>query len=165
MVAEMLPDKVAVALHWQLMTQLRLQSFQNWRVRRLNAPVTLFRSEEYWSTLPEFGWSELCDRVDVVPIGGSHFSMLEMARHGLETYASSLSQRHQRKPVIGRQPRRPARSGGKLCLATTVGRAPYRQRSRLGYDQCVELAAEPNVRKYTFYVGGTGDVRSSAGSY
>jgi acyl-coenzyme A synthetase/AMP-(fatty) acid ligase/thioesterase domain-containing protein len=75
--ASLLPSKAALALRWHLTEQLRIEALSGWKPKPLDVPTFLFRSADAWIEMPDYGWSELCPSIRVIPVGGSHFSVLE----------------------------------------------------------------------------------------
>lgn len=75
--ATRLPAKRAFTIEFMLNTRLRTRSLHRLHLKPLELPITLYRSSEHPSTLLDNGWSAYCDRVAVVPIGGTHHSILE----------------------------------------------------------------------------------------
>jgi oxalate---CoA ligase len=75
--ATLLPAKRAFTIEFMLNTRLRTRSLHRLRLKPLQLPITLYRSSEHPSTLLDNGWSAYCDGVAVVPIGGTHHSILE----------------------------------------------------------------------------------------
>jgi thioesterase domain-containing protein len=70
-----LPANVAFKFRLALVSQLRSKSLRKDLIEPLEAPATLFRSDEYDMGLPDHGWNRLCNQLVVVPIRGSHDSM------------------------------------------------------------------------------------------
>jgi acyl-CoA synthetase (AMP-forming)/AMP-acid ligase II/thioesterase domain-containing protein len=56
--------------------QLRHQSLRKWKLSSLPIPITLFRSNEFKSGPPDYGWGTKCSQVTVIPVGGTHLSLL-----------------------------------------------------------------------------------------
>jgi thioesterase domain-containing protein len=75
--ATLLPAKRAFTIEFMLNTRLRTRSLHRLQLKPLGLPITLYRSSEHPSTLLDNGWSAYCDRLAVVPIGGTHHSILE----------------------------------------------------------------------------------------
>ena len=75
--ATLLPAKLAITFEYVVNNRLRQKSLRGLRLRPLQVPITLYRSGESCSTLLDNGWGAYCSRVAVVPIGGTHLSMLE----------------------------------------------------------------------------------------
>jgi acyl-CoA synthetase (AMP-forming)/AMP-acid ligase II/thioesterase domain-containing protein/acyl carrier protein len=75
--ATRLPAKRAFTIEFMLNTRLRTRSLQRLHLKPLELPITLYRSSEHPSTLLDNGWSAYCERLAVVPIGGTHHSILE----------------------------------------------------------------------------------------
>ncbi len=64
--------------YFQLVTALRMRVLKMWRPTPLRVPTILLQSAESLSDLPaDFGWSRLCDPIALIPIGGTHESMLD----------------------------------------------------------------------------------------
>ena len=70
-----LPAKTAFEFRLALVSQLRAKSLRKDLLEPLEAPATLFRSDEYDMGLPDHGWNRLCNQLVVVPIRGGHDSM------------------------------------------------------------------------------------------
>jgi thioesterase domain-containing protein/non-ribosomal peptide synthetase component E (peptide arylation enzyme)/acyl carrier protein len=75
--AMLLPAQAAYTFHANLIAEWRLRALRKSEIKPLRVTVTLFRSDEYLSISPDFGWGALCAKLDVVSIGGSHLSLLE----------------------------------------------------------------------------------------
>jgi thioesterase domain-containing protein len=56
---------------------LRSNTLGRWTFGHLDIPVTLFRLDEWPADAPDHGWSVLCKRLTVLPVGGNHYSLLE----------------------------------------------------------------------------------------
>jgi acyl-CoA synthetase (AMP-forming)/AMP-acid ligase II/thioesterase domain-containing protein len=74
--AALLPAKQAFAVEFVLNIRLRSESLRRWCLKPLQIPITLYRSDDNSSASPDNGWSVKECRVTVVPIGGTHHSML-----------------------------------------------------------------------------------------
>jgi thioesterase domain-containing protein len=48
----------------------------HFRPSRLDHPATPFRSAEYAKEFPDNGWSDVCSQLTIVPVDGTHLSML-----------------------------------------------------------------------------------------
>jgi oxalate---CoA ligase len=75
--ARLLPAKRAVTFERVMNYRLRQESLRGLRLKPLQIPVTLYRSGGDYSTLLDNGWGAHCSQVTVVPIGGTHHSILE----------------------------------------------------------------------------------------
>jgi acyl-coenzyme A synthetase/AMP-(fatty) acid ligase/thioesterase domain-containing protein len=75
--AMLLPGRTAFWFHSRLIEQLRTYALRNSDTKPVHMPVTLFRSDEHSLNLPDYGWGGLCAKLDIIPIGGSHASILE----------------------------------------------------------------------------------------
>jgi len=73
----LMPTRLALAFQWHLTAQLRLRALDQWSPTPLDLPVTLFRSDEHRQATPDFGWAGMCGSLTIVPIGGTHVSILE----------------------------------------------------------------------------------------
>jgi acyl-CoA synthetase (AMP-forming)/AMP-acid ligase II/thioesterase domain-containing protein len=73
--ATLLPAKQAFTIEFMLNTRLRTRSLRRLQLNPLQAPITLYRSDEGSSL--DNGWSVHCSQVTVVPTGGDHHSILE----------------------------------------------------------------------------------------
>lgn len=86
-----LPFNFALYLHRKINMQLRLRMFQTWRktilppTERFSAPTFLFRTEDHLASQGEdLGWSEYCADLTILPVAGSHYTMMEREHnHGL----------------------------------------------------------------------------------
>jgi acyl-coenzyme A synthetase/AMP-(fatty) acid ligase/thioesterase domain-containing protein/acyl carrier protein len=75
--AALLPSGAAFRADLYFTEQLRMCSGRRWTPTALDHPVCLFRSDEYLPNCPDFGWRDLCPQLDIVPVRGSHDSLLE----------------------------------------------------------------------------------------
>ena len=71
----LLPDKQAFTLDSTINWRLRTESLRRLHLKSLEAPVTLFRSDEGRRST-DYGWSAICPRLTVIPIGGTHETMM-----------------------------------------------------------------------------------------
>jgi oxalate---CoA ligase len=71
----LLPEKQAFTLDSAINWRLRTESLRRLHLRSLEAHLTLFRSDEGLSST-DYGWSALCSRLTVIPIGGTHETMM-----------------------------------------------------------------------------------------
>jgi oxalate---CoA ligase len=69
-------SKAAFRFLFYLNTELRLGSLRKWKLGSLAIPITLFRSDEFSPELPDHGWGTKCSQVRIIPVGGSHLSLL-----------------------------------------------------------------------------------------
>jgi acyl-CoA synthetase (AMP-forming)/AMP-acid ligase II/thioesterase domain-containing protein len=74
--APKLKSRASFALRHHLITALRLVSLRRWELTSSPVPVTLFRSDEFDSELPDYGWGAKCGQVTVIPVNGTHDSLL-----------------------------------------------------------------------------------------
>ena len=79
-VAMLLPGRHAFAIEHELKTQLRTNLLFRSQLKHVPVPTTLFRSDEMFSVSPDYGWRAKCSQLAVIPIGGTHHSMLEPPR-------------------------------------------------------------------------------------
>jgi acyl-CoA synthetase (AMP-forming)/AMP-acid ligase II/thioesterase domain-containing protein/acyl carrier protein len=70
-----LPEKQAFTLDSAINWRLRTESLRRLRLKSLEAPVTLFRSDEGQRS-KDYGWGTICSRLTVIPIGGTHETMM-----------------------------------------------------------------------------------------
>jgi acyl-CoA synthetase (AMP-forming)/AMP-acid ligase II/thioesterase domain-containing protein/acyl carrier protein len=75
--ATRLPAKRAFTIEFMLTTRLRTRSLHRLQLKPLALPITLYLSSEHPPALLDNGWSAYCERLAVVPIGGTHHSILE----------------------------------------------------------------------------------------
>ena len=102
--AMLLPPRITFRVHLDIVAELRLRALHAmWKsdIKPLHVPVTLFRSDQYTSDSPDFGCVEVCAKLDVVSIGGSHISLIEppyraiLCDHFLEAVSRAFgSQNH-----------------------------------------------------------------------
>ena len=71
-----LPGAAAFTFRLELLARLRAIALQRWTVAPLEVSATLFRSDECSADASDYGWSALCKQLIVLPVGGSHFSLL-----------------------------------------------------------------------------------------
>jgi len=74
---ELTSPSLALTFQRHLTGQLRLRALDRWSVSSTGVPATLFRSDEGVEVAPDFGWQRVCHDLTIVPIGGSHESMLQ----------------------------------------------------------------------------------------
>lgn len=72
----MLPSGAAFRADLYFAEQLRMYAGRRWTPTRLDHPVCLFRSDEYLPNRPDFGWRNLCPQLEIIPVTGSHDSLL-----------------------------------------------------------------------------------------
>jgi acyl-CoA synthetase (AMP-forming)/AMP-acid ligase II/thioesterase domain-containing protein/acyl carrier protein len=72
----MLPANTAFKLNWYLIAHVRMKSFQKNMLRQLEVPAILFRADEKFAEAPDYGWRALCKDLELMPIKGSHLSLL-----------------------------------------------------------------------------------------
>ena len=99
-----LPPSMAVRLPRNYDRELRRRGLNHFGFSRLDHPATLFRSTEYTQEFPDNGWSEVCPQLTIVPIDGTHSSMLVspyravLAERLLETVAAAETNLHPQSP-------------------------------------------------------------------
>jgi hypothetical protein len=71
----LLPEKQAFNLDSAINWRLRTESLRRLHLKSLEAPITLFRSDEGRRSI-DYGWSAICNRLKVIPIGGTHETMM-----------------------------------------------------------------------------------------
>jgi thioesterase domain-containing protein len=74
---ELTSPRLVLRFQRHLTGQLRLRALDEWTVVPLNISATLFRSDDRREHTPDFGWRRVCDELAIVPIGGSHESILQ----------------------------------------------------------------------------------------
>ena len=74
--ATLLPAKRAFTIEFVLNMRLRTESLRRLSLTPLQIPMTLYRSDDASSASFDYGWSAYCSRVAVVPVGGTHHSIL-----------------------------------------------------------------------------------------
>jgi thioesterase domain-containing protein len=84
--------------------ELRRRALNDFRPSRLNHPTTLFRSTDYIEEFPDHGWSDVCPQLTIVPIDGTHSSMLAspcravLLERLFETVATAEAALHRQRP-------------------------------------------------------------------
>jgi non-ribosomal peptide synthetase component F/thioesterase domain-containing protein len=73
--ANRLPATTAFKFHYHLNYQLRSLAMYRWRLKSIQAPTYLFQTDEFASVAVE-SWKALATDLEVIPVGGSHFSIL-----------------------------------------------------------------------------------------
>ncbi|MBX9842089.1 MAG: AMP-binding protein [Xanthobacteraceae bacterium] len=73
----LMSTKLALTFQRHLTGQMRLQAIHKWKVAPLDVSATLFRSDDHREWSPDFGWRRVCDALTIVPIGGTHESILQ----------------------------------------------------------------------------------------
>jgi thioesterase domain-containing protein len=71
-----LTPKRGFKLKHQLNYHLRVHALQGWNRRPVEAPVFLFHTDEFAPKLAESTWRAVAKHLQLVPVGGSHFSIL-----------------------------------------------------------------------------------------
>ncbi len=74
--ADKLQSKAAFNFQLRLASELRRGSLRKWEPSSLPIPITLFRSDDFEAARPDFGWGSKCSQVAIMPVGGSHASIL-----------------------------------------------------------------------------------------
>jgi oxalate---CoA ligase len=83
-----LNSKAAFEFQFRLAYELRQDALHKWEVSAAPIPITLFRSREFNSELPDYGWATKAAEVTVVPIAESHLALPqneELCQRFLET--------------------------------------------------------------------------------
>jgi acyl-CoA synthetase (AMP-forming)/AMP-acid ligase II/thioesterase domain-containing protein/acyl carrier protein len=99
--AAKLRSRVAFEFQFRLAYGLRQDSLRKWELSAAAIPITLFRSQEFNSNLPDYGWGTKAAQVTVVPIGGSHLSLPqteELCQRFLEAISEALDTAVSSKP-------------------------------------------------------------------
>ena len=76
--AALLSPSAAFRAQLFITERLRMYSGRQWKPAVLDHPVCLFRSDEYLSSRPDFGWGNVCPRLEIVHVGGTHDSLLQV---------------------------------------------------------------------------------------
>jgi thioesterase domain-containing protein/acyl carrier protein len=72
-----LPLRLTADFHTMLVTQLQRHARMDWVPDPLQTPTVLFRAgEDAHEKERDYGWSQVCERLKIVPIGGDHVSIL-----------------------------------------------------------------------------------------
>jgi thioesterase domain-containing protein len=74
---DLMPTRVAVTFQRHLTGQVRLRALDQYKVAPADVSATLFRSDDDLERTPDFGWRRVCEKLTIIPIGGSHESILE----------------------------------------------------------------------------------------
>jgi acyl-coenzyme A synthetase/AMP-(fatty) acid ligase/thioesterase domain-containing protein len=74
--AALLPAPAAFKCHYHLNYHLRVQAMYRWPIERIEAPVYLFRTDEFPQSAVRSTWAALTKQLEVIPVGGTHFSIL-----------------------------------------------------------------------------------------
>jgi acyl-coenzyme A synthetase/AMP-(fatty) acid ligase/thioesterase domain-containing protein len=92
--ANRLPATTAFKFHYRLSYQLRALAMYRWRLQPIQATIHLFQTDEFASAAAE-SWTALAKHLEVVSIGGSHFSILRsparevLCQHFLKAISSA----------------------------------------------------------------------------
>jgi acyl-CoA synthetase (AMP-forming)/AMP-acid ligase II/pimeloyl-ACP methyl ester carboxylesterase len=85
---DVLNSKAAFEFQFRLTYELRQDALRKWEVSAAPIPITLFRSREFCSELPDYGWARKAAEVTVIPIPESHLELPqneELCRRFLES--------------------------------------------------------------------------------
>lgn len=98
--AAMSYSSVGFEFEFRLAYQLRQQALERWDLSSAPIPITLFRSGEFDSNLPDYGWGTKSAKVTVIPLSGSHMLLpqtdqlsrcfLEAIRKATDTVAPAI---------------------------------------------------------------------------
>ncbi len=75
--ATILPRHAANDIQWLLVSELRAKSLRRSLLAPSQVPTTLFRSQDDAAPSSDYGWSELCSRLQVVSVSGTHLTLFE----------------------------------------------------------------------------------------
>lgn len=75
--ATILPRQAAIDFQWLLVSELRMKSLRCSMLEPCHVPTTLFRSQDHTTSPSDYGWSELCSRMQVVAVAGTHLTLFE----------------------------------------------------------------------------------------
>jgi acyl-coenzyme A synthetase/AMP-(fatty) acid ligase/thioesterase domain-containing protein len=73
--ANRLPATAAFKFHYHLSYHLRAHAMYRWRPKSVQAAIHLFQTDEFAAASTE-SWKALANHLEIVPVGGSHFSIL-----------------------------------------------------------------------------------------
>lgn len=72
------PNRLGFKFQSRLAKELRYQALRQWKPAVLDVPTTLFLSDAQWPGEPaDYGWNQMCPRLNIVHIGGTHSTILE----------------------------------------------------------------------------------------
>jgi acyl-coenzyme A synthetase/AMP-(fatty) acid ligase/thioesterase domain-containing protein/acyl carrier protein len=74
--AKRFPAGIATRLLLILNGTLRARALNNFTVSKFDHPATLFRSTDFFEESSDNGWYEVCPQLAIVPIYGTHISMI-----------------------------------------------------------------------------------------
>jgi acyl-coenzyme A synthetase/AMP-(fatty) acid ligase/thioesterase domain-containing protein len=72
----LLPATVAFKGHYHLNYHLRVQAMYRWALKPVQAPIYLFRTNEFPESAARSTWGALANRLEVISVGGTHLSIL-----------------------------------------------------------------------------------------
>jgi thioesterase domain-containing protein len=72
-----LPEKRSMLIQHEMNVRLRTKGLDREGMGPLQVPVTLYTSNENSPGLSDDWWHSRCNQLDVIPIGGTHHSILE----------------------------------------------------------------------------------------
>jgi acyl-coenzyme A synthetase/AMP-(fatty) acid ligase/thioesterase domain-containing protein len=74
--AARLPAKTAFRCHYHLNYHLRVQAMYRWAFNPVDAPIYLFRTDEFPQSSAVSSWGALAEHLEIIPVGGTHLSIL-----------------------------------------------------------------------------------------
>jgi hypothetical protein len=88
-----LNSKAAFEFQFRLTYELRQDALREWEVSAGPIPITLFRSREFSSELPDYGWATKAAEVTVIPIPETHLALPqneELSQRFLESISEAF---------------------------------------------------------------------------
>jgi acyl-coenzyme A synthetase/AMP-(fatty) acid ligase/thioesterase domain-containing protein/acyl carrier protein len=97
-----LPAGIAIRLLLILNGTLRARALNNFTLSKFDHPATLFRSTDHIEEFSDHVWCDVCPQLVVVPIDGTHVSMLEHPRRAAlaERLLEAVAEAETRAPVL-----------------------------------------------------------------
>jgi len=74
--ATRLPAKAAFRCQYHLNYHLRVQAMYRWAVQPVDAPIYVFRTDEFPESSVRSSWGPLARHLEVISVGGTHLSIL-----------------------------------------------------------------------------------------
>jgi amino acid adenylation domain-containing protein len=72
------PNRMALWLRRRITRELRYLALRQWQPQMLHVPTDLYLSDDRWPGEPEgYGWSEICQPLRLVPVGGDHATVIQ----------------------------------------------------------------------------------------
>lgn len=102
----LLPSRLRFMFELHFNEQFRMACARKWSPEPLDCRTVLFRSNEFASGNPDFGWGSLCPSLQVASVGGTHDSLLQSPdrEYLCERILSSVSaQEKEHRPTLTTQ--------------------------------------------------------------